>query len=170
MPGFCRSCGSPARSVTFPNIGPREVAWLRLLGAFKHQERPKSLSGCGPTQELERLGRRAPTVTVVLPVKSRFPLVRCGDVEARYFDFGPRRVVLVSSIRRLLRQGVDILDHLDSGRGLRQQAGFLLQLALGCLGHRLAELDAAGDDVPVPALRGRSMEDQNLRATPASYE
>jgi hypothetical protein len=36
----------------------RDVAWLRLLGAFEHQERPKCLSGRGPTQELERLARR----------------------------------------------------------------------------------------------------------------
>jgi hypothetical protein len=75
-------------------------------------------------------------------------------VEARYFDFGHRRVVLVPPIRRLLRQAVDILDHLDTCRGLRQQSGFLLQLALRCFSHRLAELDAASDDVPIPTLRG----------------
>jgi hypothetical protein len=89
---------------------------------------------------------------VVLPVKRRLPLIGCRDVKTRHFHLRDRLVVLVSSVRRFLGQGVDVLDDFDPGHGLGDQTGFLAQLPLGGLRCCLAGLNPAGDDVPVRAL------------------
>jgi hypothetical protein len=109
-------------------------------------------------------------MVIVLPVERWVPIGRCLGAKAlnAYGDHG--WVVLCAPVRRLLRQRIDVLDHIHAGTNVSYQSGLLAQFPFCCLNRRLTGLDATGDHMPVTALFRYSVDDQNLSPSTPSDE
>jgi hypothetical protein len=162
---FARS-GRIGIARSLPDSSRQALALIRL----DRQELPERLRSTGPTQAVERLFEVAPTVTIVLPVELRLPVVGRVHVKARDRHLRDRRVERARAIRGFIRVYVDALGHVESNGDLSDETGLFLQFPLSRLHHCLSRIDSAGDDVPITAVLRRSVHDQDFGIALASHE